>query len=165
MRPQVPQARLVARWWLVHPAQELARKHCRHARCCCRNHSHGVERQRGEGAQVQDARGMSVEGWESSQGYAVSKCEADKSWNSLTGSHLRDTGRGRFASTRLRRRPPAVRDPHRKKQSSEDSMWNYGVFGIQREERLWEEHLYICEEANRQVPPMMSGWLVLWYVC
>jgi hypothetical protein len=60
---QLPQARLVARWWLVRPAQELARKHRHHARCCCWNHSYGVERQRGEGAQVQDARGMFVEHW------------------------------------------------------------------------------------------------------
>ena len=58
---QLPQARLVARRWLVRPAQELARKHRHHARCSRRNHSYGVERQRGEGAQIQDARGMSAE--------------------------------------------------------------------------------------------------------
>jgi hypothetical protein len=34
-------------------------------------------------------------------------------------------------------------------------MWKYGVHGIQRAERLWLRHLYICEEANRQVPPML----------
>jgi len=75
---------------------------------------------------------------------------ADVFWNSLTGSHLRDTGRGKSGSTRQHRRPqPVARDPHRKKQNCEDTMWNYGVFGNQRDERLCgKEHLYICEEAN-----------------
>jgi hypothetical protein len=57
MRQQVPQARLVARRWLVHSAQELEGQHrCCHG-CHAWTHSHDVERQRGEGAQVQDARG------------------------------------------------------------------------------------------------------------
>jgi hypothetical protein len=50
-------------------------------------------------------------------------------------------------------------------------MWYYGVFGKQRDERLWERHLYICEEANRQVPPMFGrhlrgyGMYVGWHSC
>jgi hypothetical protein len=57
MRQQVPQARLVARRWLVHPAEELEGKHrCRYG-CYAWNHRFYVERQRGEGVQTQDARG------------------------------------------------------------------------------------------------------------
>jgi hypothetical protein len=39
-------------------------------------------------------------------------------------------------------------------------MWEYGVYGLQREERLWERQFVhtLCEEANRQVPPMLSRW-------
>jgi hypothetical protein len=88
------------------------------------------------------------------------KLGADTLRNSLTGSHLRDTGRGRFGSTRLhRRRRPVAKAPHREKHSSEGPVWDYGVFGKQRDERLCgKEHLYICEEANRQVPPMLFRW-------
>ena len=105
---------------------------------------------------------LSSIGWESNGGMLVRTLRADTFGNSPTGSHLRDTGRSRFGSTRLRR---SARDPHRKKHSSKGPMWYYGVFGKQRDERLWERHLYICEEANRQVPPMLFGWLFRWCVC
>ena len=101
---------------------------------------------------------LSSIGWESSGGMLARKMWTDALGNSLTGSHLRDTGRGRLGSMRLHRRPrPVARDPHKKQQSSKGPMWYYGVFGIQRDERLWERHLYICEEANRQVPPKLFG--------
>jgi hypothetical protein len=93
-------------------------------------------------------------------GFRAKKLEADTSNNSLTDSHLRDTGRDRFGSTRLHRRRLVARDPLRKIQSCEGSMWNYGVYGLQREKRLWERHLYICEEANRQVPPILPLLMV-----
>jgi len=87
--------------------------------------------------------------WESIGG-SGRKLKADMCWNSLTDSHLRDTGRSRFASTRLHRRlRPAARDPHRAKQSSKDPMWNYGVFGIQRDERLWERTF--CTYAKKRI--------------
>ena len=63
LRQQVPQARLVACRWLVRSAQELARKHRHHAWCRRWNHSYGVERQRRERAQIQDARGMLAGKW------------------------------------------------------------------------------------------------------
>jgi hypothetical protein len=70
--------------------------------------------------------------------------------SSLTGSHLRDTGRDKSGSTRLhRRRPPVARAPLRKMQSCKDSMWEYGVYGLQREERLWERQLYIPYAKKR----------------
>ena len=68
---------------------------------------------------------LSSIGWESNGGMLVRTLRADTFGNSPTGSHLRDTGRSRFGSTRLRR---SARDPHRKKQSSEGPMWYYGVF-------------------------------------
>lgn len=37
-------------------------------------------------------------------------------------------------------------------------------YGKQRDERLWERNLYICEEANRQVPPIVVG-LAFLMVC
>jgi hypothetical protein len=40
-------------------------------------------------------------------------------------------------------------------------MWEYGVYGLQREERLCVGKTFVhtlCEEANRQVPPMLFRW-------
>merc|ERR1711879_151084 len=60
----VPQARLVARRWLVHSAEELEGKHrCCHG-CHAWNHRIDVERQRGEGVQTQDARARSIRTFE-----------------------------------------------------------------------------------------------------
>ena len=63
---------------------------------------------------------LSSIGWESNGGMLVRTLRADTFGNSPTGSHLRDTGRSRFGSTRLRR---SARDPHRKKHSSKGPMW------------------------------------------
>ena len=50
----------------------------------------------------------------SNGGHPARELRSDSIWNSLTGSRLRDTGRGRLGSTRLHRRPrPVARDPHR----------------------------------------------------
>ena len=42
-------------------------------------------------------------------------------------------------------------------------------YGKQRDERLWERNLYICKEANRQVPPIVvrgisDGMYVGWHL-
>lgn len=123
LRQQVPQARLVACRWLVRTAQELARKHCYHARCRRRNHSYGVERQRRQRAQIQDARGMlaGIGIWCAVRNMKVHSTDTFR--NSLTGSHLRDTGRSRLRSTRPHR---SAKDPHRKQdmqQGSDVELW------------------------------------------
>ena len=88
--------------------------------------------------------------WEDYGGNAAGKIRADIVWNSLTGSHLRDTGRGRLGSTRLHRRPRLVaRDPHRKQQRSEGPMWYYGVFGKQRDESGCGKD--ICTYAKKRI--------------
>lgn len=93
--------------------------------------------------------------WEDNGGMLAIKLKADIFGNSLTGSHLRDTGRSRLLSTRLRR---SARDPHRGSTTARVRCGITAFYGKQRDERLWERHLYICEEANRQVPPMLFGW-------
>jgi hypothetical protein len=45
-------------------------------------------------------------------------------------------------------------------------MWNYGVFGKQRDERLCgKEHLYICEEASESTSSTNVARLAFAAVC
>lgn len=55
---QLPQTRLVPRRRLVHPTRELEAEHSDHGRGAHWYYGYGMERERGQGAQGQDARGM-----------------------------------------------------------------------------------------------------------
>ena len=87
--------------------------------------------------------------WEDNGGMLAIKLKADIFGNSLTGSHLRGTGRGRLGSTRLHRRRPVARDPHRNKQKCKGPMWYYGVFGKQRDESGCGKD--ICTYAKKRI--------------